>query len=141
MSAHRGTTPLRRSASARLAARAVLGVCVTLGALTGCGAREGTGHLWVAGGNPARGEQAIRRYGCGACHRIPGIAAARGTVGPTLDAMPQRTYIGGVAINSPENLVRWIENPQSVDPVTAMPNLGVAPQDARDIASYLYTLD
>ena len=42
--------------------------------------------------------------------------------------------------NTPENMVRWIENPQAVDEKTVMPNLGVTEQDAGDIAGYLYTL-
>jgi cytochrome c len=37
-------------------------------------------------------------------------------------------------------MVRWIQNPQTVDDKTAMPNLGVSARDARDIAAYLYTL-
>jgi hypothetical protein len=47
-------------------------------------------------------------------------------------------YIAGVLSNTPENLVRWIEDPPAVDPLTAMPNLGVAVPSARDMASYLY---
>ena len=42
--------------------------------------------------------------------------------------------------NTPDNMIRWIQNPQGVDDKTAMPNLGVTDADARDIASYLYTL-
>jgi cytochrome c1 len=37
-------------------------------------------------------------------------------------------------------MIRWIENPPGIDPKTAMPNMGVTPRDARDIAAYLYTL-
>ena len=42
--------------------------------------------------------------------------------------------------NTPQNLIRWIQNPPAVDPLTAMPNVGVTQADARDIAAYLYTL-
>jgi cytochrome c1 len=37
-------------------------------------------------------------------------------------------------------LIRWIETPQAIEPGTAMPNLGVTEQRARDMAAYLYTL-
>jgi cytochrome c2 len=94
----------------------------------------------ITGGDPARGSVAIRHYGCGACHTIPGIEGARGTVGPTLAGISGRSYIAGVLVNSPANLVRWIRHPQQVDSLTAMPEMGVSEADARDIASYLYTI-
>jgi cytochrome c1 len=37
-------------------------------------------------------------------------------------------------------MVRWLREPQAVDPLTAMPPLGVSERDARDIAAYLATL-
>ena len=49
-------------------------------------------------------------------------------------------YIAGVLPNDPENVVRWIMNPPSVDEKTAMPYLGVTDRDARDMAEYLYHL-
>jgi len=33
----------------------------------------------------------------------------------------------------------WIQDPQHVSPGTAMPNLGVGKEDARDITAFLYT--
>lgn len=94
----------------------------------------------MTGGEPSRGRAAITRYGCSACHTIPGIKGATALVGPPLDRIASRSYIAGVVPNSPENMIRWIENPPGIDRMTAMPNLGVQDQDARDIASYLYTL-
>ena len=38
-------------------------------------------------------------------------------------------------------MMRWIEAPRVIDPMTAMPNLGVAARDARDIAGYLYSIE
>jgi cytochrome c2 len=92
------------------------------------------------GGDPARGALAIRQYGCGACHRIPGIPGARGVVGPPLDRMSERGYLGGVLANTPENLIRWLRNPPAVDPTTAMPDVGLSEAEARDMAAYLHTL-
>jgi cytochrome c1 len=42
--------------------------------------------------------------------------------------------------NTPENLVHWVQHPQSVVPGNAMPEMGITEAQARDIASYLYTL-
>jgi cytochrome c len=94
----------------------------------------------TGGGNPARGRAAIERYGCGTCHTIPGVRGADALVGPPLSQVASRAYVGGVLTNSPENMIRWIRDPRAVDSLTAMPALGVTDQDARDIASYLYTL-
>lgn len=91
-------------------------------------------------GDPSRGRQALAGFGCGACHLIPGIRGARGSVGPPLTSFASRSYIAGQLMNSPDNLIRWIVDPQGVEPGTAMPNLGVIPAVARDMAAYLYTL-
>ena len=92
------------------------------------------------GGDFYRGATAIQHYGCGSCHTIPGISGAFGLAGPPLTGVANRIYIGGVLQNTPQNMVRWIENPKAVDEKTVMPNLGVTQRDAMDIAGYLYTL-
>lgn len=94
----------------------------------------------ATGGSAPRGKQVISEKGCGSCHTIPGIQAARGVVGPPLYFFARRTYVAGHLPNDTENLVKWVRSPQSVDPVTAMPNLGLSDQQARDVAAYLYTL-
>jgi len=93
----------------------------------------------LTGGDPARAPLLIDRYGCGSCHTIPGIAGANATVGPALEGIAGRVYIAGVLTNTPDHLVRWIQDPKAVDPLTAMPVLGVREQEARDIAAYLYS--
>jgi cytochrome c len=92
------------------------------------------------GGNARRGRHVIDSYRCGACHTIPGVPHANGVVGPPLMFFSRRTMIAGELPNSTENLVRWIRSPQSVEPGTAMPTLGLSDQEARDVAAYLYTL-
>ena len=92
------------------------------------------------GGNVHRGAEMIQYYGCGSCHIIPGISGAAGLAGPPLSGIGNRIYIAGVLQNTPDNMMRWIENPKAVDEKTVMPNLGVTPKDATDIAGYLYTL-
>jgi putative membrane protein len=94
----------------------------------------------ATGGDPYRGRERIHHYGCDSCHTIPGIPTADATVGPPLTAVARRVYLAGHVKNTPENMVRWIENPPAHEPQTAMPNMGVSEQDSRDIVAYLYTL-
>ena len=94
----------------------------------------------VPGGSAERGAQIIERYDCGSCHVIPGISGAGGMVGPPLLWFARRTFIAGELPNTPPNLIRWVRNPPSVEPGTAMPVLGLDEQQARDVAAYLYTL-
>ena len=91
-------------------------------------------------GDPERGQVLISTYGCPACHTIPGIASANSLVGPPLNEWSERRYIAGSLPNTAENLILWIMEPQTVDPDTAMPNMGVSEAEAQDIAAYLYTL-
>ena len=106
-------------------------------ALCSC-ARPERNELIVAGGDSGRGRAALIALECGACHRIPGIPGARGTVGPPLDGFRKRVYIAGRHPNVPDRLVEWIRDAPSVDPGTAMPDLDVSESEARDIAAYLY---
>ncbi len=113
----------------------------TLFALPGCvGGKKTEGYTIHTGGDPQRGAQVISQFRCGACHIIPGIRNANGLVGPPLNLFGRRTFVGGEVPNTPDNLVRWILSPKSIEPGTAMPELGLNEQQARDAAAYLYTL-
>ena len=59
---------------------------------------------------------------------------------PPLDHIASRQIIAAKLPNTPQNMTQYIENPQMTDPQNAMPNLGVKPDEARDIVAYLYTL-
>jgi cytochrome c len=92
------------------------------------------------GGDPDQGKDAIAQYGCSSCHTIPGIRGPGAQVGPPLTQIGNRTYIGGVLKNNPDNMKTWLKNPPAVDPKTAMPNLHLSDDDIKNIACYLYTL-
>ena len=77
---------------------------------------------------------------CNACHSIPGVTGSQVRVGPPLAGMGRRTRIAGTLDYTPEGMVRWLRETQAVKPGTAMPQMGVTEQDARDIAAYLQTL-
>lgn len=89
----------------------------------------------------ARGRAAIARHGCTSCHVVPGVRSTEQSwVGPPLTKYGRRTYVAGVAVNTQENLQRWLLDPQSVDPLTAMPDVGLREVEALDIVAYLHSL-
>ncbi|ANN77464.1 c-type cytochrome [Bordetella flabilis] len=133
----------RRAARSRVA-RLAFGI-VAITALPACG-RE-SAPLWpgpdvrpLAQASPSRGERLIATHGCVSCHAIPGVRGPSSGVGPPLAAMGSRAYIGGVLPNTPENLVRWLQDPPAIDARTVMPNVGLSHAEAVDIAAYLLTL-
>jgi nitric oxide reductase subunit C len=66
---------------------------------------------------------------CFGCHSVQG---GGGTVGPALDGVSKRL--------NREYLLKWISDPQSVKPGTAMPNFGIKGEDMDAIINYLETL-
>lgn len=108
-------------------------------ALAGCNERAQTEvHT---GGDPGRGSLLVDEEACGSCHVIPDKAQGNGLVGPPLAGIARRAVIAGLLPNTPDNMTRWLQSPQSVVPGNAMPNMGLTQQQARDITAYLYTLD
>jgi cytochrome c len=104
--------------------------------LAACGGR--VEPAVVAGGDPAVGRSLVRAYGCTACHRVPGVRGPHALVGPPLTAWSRRVYVAGRAANTPDNLVRFLLEPASIAPGTAMPDVGLTEEHARHIAAYLY---
>jgi mono/diheme cytochrome c family protein len=110
-------------------------------AAPGCGAAlPGATLPAPVAGDVARGRQALFQYACNACHTIPGVTGGSVHVGPPLAGIAARSLIAGKLANTPDNMVLWLRRTQEVKPLTAMPQLGVTEQDARDIAAYLATL-
>jgi cytochrome c len=126
----------------RAARRLLVVAAVALPLVGACEATDGAAASasQITGGDANRGRELIRSYGCGTCHSIPGVTGATGLVGPPLGGIASRSYIGGVLPNAPDNMLRWLHDPRAVDPLTAMPNVGLTASDARHIAAYLYTL-
>jgi len=114
--------------------------CLLTVALCSCAKAASAPVVAVAGGDTRRGQAVIEKYGCSACHVIPGVDGPRTTVGPNLAGMANRLFIAGVTPNVPEAMIRWLKDPPSVDTLTAMPMLGLSDAEARDAAAYLYTL-
>jgi len=123
---------------ARVIVLLLLGAALTL--TLGC-AEERTPRPMTLEGNAGRGRAAVARLQCGACHEIPYMRSARGRLGPSLDGFAQRVYLAGKWPNNKDQLVRWLQDPPAMAPLTAMPALAVDAAMAQDIAAYLYTLD
>ncbi|MGZ5198532.1 MAG: c-type cytochrome [Telluria sp.] len=107
--------------------------------LTGCGDKSDARAAVATGGDAGRGHQLLVQYGCASCHTIQGVRGERGLVGPPLTGIRQRAIIGGSLPNTPSNLEQWIMHPRQFNPNSAMPELGVTPEQARDITAYLYS--
>lgn len=104
--------------------------------ICGCDQKQRqTASALTHGGNPDAGRHEIEYYGCASCHIVPGVAGAQGLIGPSLQGVENRNYIGGVVQNSPDKLIRWIQNAPSLNPKTAMPDLEIPDQPARDIGA------
>ncbi|WP_313168808.1 c-type cytochrome [Massilia oculi] len=114
---------------ARIAMVALLGA-----ALAGCSPTRPAPGIQ---GDPERGKIALTQYACHSCHIVPSIPGSKVYVGRPLDDMAERRYIAGKLPNNQANLVRWLMDPQAIDPGNAMPNLGVNERDAIDISAYL----
>lgn len=132
---------MARLAPIVIAAAAVLGVAGAVVANQVEARRDLDARVRVmTGGDPEAGRALIARAPCGGCHEIPGVRGARGEVGPPLTHFAGRAFIGGRVNNTPDNLIRWIEDPHTIDPQSAMPPMGLTPSQARDVAAYLETL-
>jgi len=93
-------------------------------------------------GLAAEGAQTILTQACAGCHMINGVKGYNvGKVGPNLTHIGSREYIAaGTLENTPENLARWIRNPQEVKPENKMPTLGLDDDTINKIVAYLESL-
>ena len=92
-------------------------------------------------GETTAGEEVFMTTGaCFTCHTINETAAA-GTIGPNLTHFGSRqTIAGGTLENTPENLARWLADPQAVKPGNKMV-IGKLSQDQIDaLVQYLTIL-
>jgi len=86
------------------------------------------------------GAEVLTRNACVGCHTIAGTVA-QGQVGPNLSHFGSRTTLAaGILENTPENLTRWLRDPQEVKPGTKMPNLNLRPSEVEALVEYLHSL-
>jgi cytochrome c2 len=118
------------------------GVDAAAGAVPGAGAAAYPVRSPVAGPvahpSQASGKALLAEYGCVSCHSIKGFDTPPRTAGPPLGRIADNSYVGGLLPNTAGDLARWIMHPRQVSPGTAMPELGVTAEQARDMVAYLY---
>jgi cytochrome c oxidase subunit 2 len=86
------------------------------------------------------GETYFQTVGCSGCHAIAGTTAV-GIIGPNLTGLANRPMIAGnVLPNTPQNLARWISDPQAVKPGALMPKLPLTPHEVQALVAYLESL-
>jgi cytochrome c oxidase subunit 2 len=86
------------------------------------------------------GEKVITSVGCGSCHAIRGTSL-KGTFGPDLTHFGSRGGIAAYTLrNTPENLLRWLQDPQAVKPECLMPRVPLPQQQYQELVAYLEEL-
>jgi len=95
-----------------------------------------------ASGIAAAHQPALQLYAsnaCGGCHTIQGISD--GKVAPDLTHIGSRTTIAaGELANTPDNMARWMADPQTIKPGSFMPNFHFTQEQAREMAALLEDL-
>ncbi len=88
----------------------------------------------------SNGRKAFLGQTCVSCHRVAGTAA-QGTYAPDLThLMSRQTLAAGMVPSTPDNLRKWIANPQEIKPSCLMPAFGLDERDRKLIVDYLLTL-
>src|SRR5215210_1377734 len=115
------------------------GVAVALALVIGAGAAFGYSTMRsqqrqavaasVTGGDPSKAAGHIQQFGCGGCHTIAGVRGANGLVGPPLQQLRDRVFVGSRP-NIADNLIEWIVNPRAINPYSPMPVTGISEQQA-----------
>ena len=94
----------------------------------------------VANERVAAGERVFETTACINCHSINGTVA-NGRFGPDLTHLMSRTTIAaGAALNTPENLRLWIQNPDAIKRGSLMPAMQLSNSDLDALMGYLETL-
>jgi cytochrome c oxidase subunit 2 len=88
----------------------------------------------------AAGRHIFETEACTNCHVIAGTPAI-GTFGPDLTHLMSRSTIAsGAALNTPENLRAWIQDPNNVKPGALMPAMQLTDPQIDQVVAYLRTL-
>jgi cytochrome c oxidase subunit 2 len=78
---------------------------------------------------------------CAGCHAVRGSDAA-GVQAPDLTHLLTRRLIAaGTMTNTPQNMMEWIAHAQEIKAQSLMPDIKLSPNDSRDLAAYLATLN
>jgi cytochrome c oxidase subunit 2 len=90
--------------------------------------------------NAQKGLALFQQMSCVSCHTIKGTIASA-IFGPDLTHFASRKQLGaGIVANTPENLRRWLRNPQQVKIGAKMPNFNFTEEQVTQLADYIETL-
>ncbi len=88
----------------------------------------------------AAGRHVFESTACINCHTVRGTVAD-GRFGPDLThLMSRKTLASGMLQNTPENLRRWIADPDSIKPGVKMPAMKLDDEQLSELVAYLETL-
>jgi cytochrome c oxidase subunit 2 len=97
-------------------------------------------HAPSLSGAASEGRHIFETTACINCHAVAGTVAD-GRFGPDLSHLMSRdTIAAGAAPNTPENLRRWIQNPDSIKPGSRMPAMELSDRELDAVTTYLTTL-
>jgi len=95
----------------------------------------------AASDTTAKGLALFQTSTCISCHAIRGVAGADLRVAPDLTHVGSRKQLGaGILENTPENMHRWIKNPQAIKPGALMPDFNFTDEQLNQLSEYLSTL-
>jgi len=87
----------------------------------------------------SQGKVVFETSPCLVCHRVSGIAGD-GQFGPDLTHLMSRdTIASGAALNTPENLRKWIQDPSSIKRGALMPAFQLSDPQIDELTAYLET--
>ncbi len=87
-----------------------------------------------------QGRKLFETQACINCHAVNGTVA-NGRFGPDLThLMSRETLAAGAAPNTPENLARWIDDPDTFKSGSLMPSMHLTKAQTDQITAYLVTL-
>jgi cytochrome c oxidase subunit 2 len=90
--------------------------------------------------NAHDGELVFQQQACINCHTVAGTVA-NGRYGPDLTHLMSRdTLASGAMPNTPENLKKWIDDPNTFKPGSLMPAMHLTDRQDAQITAYLLTL-
>lgn len=91
-------------------------------------------------GEASKGLALFQQLSCASCHAIKGTPD-NARVAPDLTHIASRHELGACIItNTPENLRRWLTNPQQIKPGVLMPNFNLTEEQVNELVEYFETL-
>jgi cytochrome c oxidase subunit 2 len=86
------------------------------------------------------GKKIFETTACMNCHNVAGTVA-NGLFGPDLTHLMSRdTIAAGILPNTPDNVRRWIENPEKFKPGSLMPAMGLGERELTAVTAYMASL-